>query len=333
MNPENVEKKNLFSIKSLNHTNFSSYSGLLLVLVVFGAFLAWRSPYFLTVNNVLNVLRQISVYGIIAAGMAFVIITGGIDLSVGSITGICGAIVAKFVTEGVLPLGWSVLVAMAVGAAIGYFNGFVISRTNIPPFVMTLGTMISLRGLSYIVCEGKPIGSLPDNLLYLGMGSFLGVPTPIYFMLAIFIVVGIILTRTPFGRSVYAVGGNPQAAFHAGINSKRVITLVYMISGLLCAVAGIILTGRNASAQPTAGNSFELEAIAACAIGGVSMAGGYGSIVGVALGALLMGVINNGMNLMYISSYWQLVVKGIIIAGSVIYSIYSAKRSQTKKKN
>jgi ribose/xylose/arabinose/galactoside ABC-type transport system permease subunit len=305
---------------------------LVLVLIVFGAFLAWRSPYFLTVSNVLNVLRQISVYGMIAAGMAFVIITGGIDLSVGSITGLSGAIVAKFVTEGTVPFGWSVLIALAVGAAIGYFNGFVISRTNIPPFVMTLGTMISLRGISYILCEGKPIGNLPEYFLNLGMGSFLGVPIPIYFMLVIFIISAIILTKTPFGRSVYAVGGNPQAAFHAGINSNRVISFVYMISGLFCAAAGIILTARNASAQPTAGNSFELEAIAACAIGGVSMAGGYGSIIGVALGGLLMGVINNGMNLMYISSYWQLVVKGIIIVGSVIYSIYSAKMSKSKKR-
>ena len=332
MNNENVKGKKLLSLKFLKNTNFSSYSGLVLVLIVFCAFLTWRSPNFLTVSNILNVLRQISVYGIIAAGMAFVIITAGIDLSVGSVTGLSGAIVAKFITEGTMPFGWAILVALLIGAAIGYLNGFLISRTDIPPFVMTLGTMISLRGVCYLVCEGKPIGNLPEYMLNLGMGSFLGIPTPIYFMVAIFIIAGIILNRTPFGRSVYAVGGNPQAAFHAGINSKRVISSVYMISGLFCAVAGIILAARNASAQPTAGNTFELEAIAACAIGGISMAGGYGSIVGVCLGALLMGAINNGMNLLYISSYWQLVVKGIIIAGSVIYSMYSAKRGRNKKR-
>jgi ribose/xylose/arabinose/galactoside ABC-type transport system permease subunit len=330
MKNEQAKSKKL-SFSFLKNTSFSSYSGLVLVLIVFCAFLTWRSPNFLTVSNILNVLRQISVYGIIAAGMAFVIITGGIDLSVGSVTGLSGAIVAKFITEGTMAFIPAVLVALAIGMAIGTLNGFLISRTKIPPFVMTLGTMISLRGICYIVCDGKPIGNLPEYMLDLGMGTLLGIPTPIYFMVAIFIIAGIILNKTPFGRSVYAVGGNPQAAFHAGINSNRVITLVYMISGLFCALAGIILAARNASAQPTGGNSFELEAIAACAIGGISMAGGYGSIIGVCLGALLMGAINNGMNLLYISSYWQLVVKGIIITGSVIYSMYIANRGKSKK--
>lgn len=163
-------------------------------------------------------------------------------------------------------------------------------------------------------------------MLFLGLGNVFGIPVPIFFMIAVFIIVGVILSKTSFGRSVYAVGGNYQAAHHSGINTKRVIMLCYMISGILAALAGVILSARNASAQPTAGNTFETEAIAACAMGGVSFSGGKGAVTGIFFGALLMGIINNGMNLMYISSYWQLVVKGVIIALAVIYSIYNSKK-------
>jgi len=327
---ENAEKFRILPQGFMRNTYFGSYSGLLLVLLVFGTFLSFRSPYFLTVKNIMNVFRQVSVYGIISCGMAFVIITAGIDLSVGSVTGISGATVAKLVTEGIMPYGMAIIVCLVMGIMIGSLNGYLISYTGIPPFVMTLGTMISLRGLCYIICDGKPIGNLPEFMTTLGMGFIWKIPTPILLMISVFIISGIILYKTPYGRYVYAVGGNPTAAFHAGINAKQVIAWTYTLSGLFCAFAGIILTSRNASASPTGGNSFELEAIAACAMGGISMAGGYGSIIGVFLGALLMGFINNGMNLMYITSYWQLVVKGIIIAGAVIYSMISAQRSQEK---
>ncbi len=311
----------------LKNSQFSSYSGIILVIIVACIFMNFRSENFLTPNNILNILRQISVYGILACGMAFAMMTGGIDLTVGSIAGVSGAVTALFVTRGTMPLILAMLVSIVLGAIIGLVTGFVISRTGIPPFIMTLGMQITLRGACYLICEGKPIGNLPDNLVNLGLGDIGGIPVPIFFMVGSFIVVGIILSRTSFGRSVYATGGNYQAAFHSGINAKRVVMTAYMISGICAALAGIILTARNASAQPTAGNTFETEAIAACAMGGVSFNGGKGAVVGIFFGALLMGIINNAMNLMYISSYWQQVVKGIVIIGSVLYSIYNSRKN------
>lgn len=313
--------------KMMKNSQFSSYSGIILVIIVACIFMNFRSENFLTPNNILNILRQISVYGILACGMAFAMMTGGIDLTVGSVAGVSGAVVALLVTNEYLPLIPAMIVSLILGAAMGLISGFIISRTGIPPFIMTLGMQITLRGACYLICEGKPIGNLPDNLVNLGLGDIGGIPVPIFFMAGSFIIVGIILAKTSFGRSVYATGGNYQAAFHSGINAKRVIMMAYMISGICAALAGIILTARNASAQPTAGNTFETEAIAACAMGGVSFNGGKGAVVGIFFGALLMGIINNAMNLMYISSYWQQVVKGIVIIGSVLYSIYNSKRN------
>ena len=281
----------------LKDPTFRSFGGIILVIVIVSVLLAIRNPNFMTTSNILNILRQISVYGILAAGMTYI-----------------------------MPFLPAVLVALLVGILVGFINGFVVSHLNVPPFAMTLAMQISLRGLCYIVCEGKPIGNLPQYMQDLGLGSTFGIPTPIYFLLAVLILVWVILSKTTFGRSIYAVGGNPQAAYQAGINSKKVITMVYCVSGMLAAIAGVILAARNASAQPTGGNAFETEAIAACVMGGISMSGGSGSIIGVFFGALLLGIINNGMNLLYIDSYWQMVIKGVIIAGSVIYSIISSKK-------
>jgi ribose transport system permease protein len=310
----------------LNNPNFRSYSGIILVIVVVCVFMSFRSANFMTLNNIKNILRQISVYGILACGMAFAMMTGGIDLTVGSTAGVSGAIVAKFVTEMGIPLAAAILIAIVVGGLIGLMDGTVIAYTGIPPFIMSLGVQIMLRGVCYLITAGKPIGNLPDSFQFLGLGNILGVPTPIYFMVITFVIVAVILAKTSFGRSVYAVGGNYEAAHHSGINAKRVLMYSYMISGLCAALAGVILAARNASAQPTGGNTFETEAIAACAMGGVSFSGGKGAVPGIFFGALLMGIINNAMNLMYIDSYWQQVVKGIIIVGSVLYSIYNGRK-------
>ena len=311
--------------KLLNNPNFKSYSGIILVIIVVCIFMSFRSPNFMTYNNIMNILRQIAVYGILACGMAFTMMTGGIDLTVGSAAGVSGAIVARLMVEASVPLPAAMLVAVILGGLLGLICGILIAQTGIPPSIMTLGFQITLRGVCYLITEGKPIGGLPDELLFLGLESILGIPVPIFFLAGTFIVVGIILSRTSFGRSVYAVGGNYQAAHHSGINAKRVIMYAYMISGICAALAGIILAARNASAQPTGGNTFETEAIAACAMGGVSFSGGTGAVPGIFFGALLMGIINNSMNLMYIDSYWQQVVKGLIIIGSVLYSIYNSK--------
>lgn len=322
---EKVLKKSGPIQKILNNPNFRSYSGLILVILVVGIFMSIRSENFLTATNVLNVLRQISVYGILACGMAFSMMTAGIDLTVGATAGVCGAVVTKLVAESGMPLIPAIIIGLLLGGLIGLICGIFIAETGIPPFIMTLGLQITLRGACYLICEGKPIGNIPENMLNLGLGSILGIPIPIFFMLGTFIIIGIILSKTSFGRSVYAVGGNYQAAHHSGINVKRVLMCAYMISGICAALAGVILSARNASAQPTAGTNFETEAIAACAMGGVSFSGGKGAVVGIFFGALLMGIINNGMNLLYISSYWQLVVKGMIIIAAVIYSIYNSK--------
>ena len=319
------EKKNTVK-KLLNNPNFRSYSGIILVIVVVCIFMTFRSPNFMTYNNIMNILRQIAVYGILACGMAFAMMTGGIDLTVGSTAGVSGAIVAKLMVESSVSLIPAILISLLIGALIGLVCGAIIAWTGIPPFIMTLGFQITLRGTCYLITAGKPIGNLPDNLLFLGLGDIAGIPVPIYFLIGSFIVVGIILSRTSFGRSVYAVGGNYQAAHHSGINAKRVIMFSYMISGICAALAGVILAARNASAQPTGGNTFETEAIAACAMGGVSFSGGKGAVPGIFFGALLMGIINNSMNLMYIDSYWQQVVKGLIIIGSVLYSIYNSNK-------
>ena len=301
---EKAKNKNVNAIKKIwNNPNFKSYSGIILVIIVVSLFMNFRSPNFMTYNNIMNILRQIAVYGILACGMAFTMMTGGIDLTVGSIAGVSGAVVARLMVENSVPLLLAMLAGILIGAALGLICGTTIAYTGIPPFIMTLGFQITLRGVCYLITEGKPI----------------------FFLAGTFVVVGIILSRTSFGRSVYAVGGNYQAAHHSGINAKRVIMFSYMISGICAALAGIILTARNASAQPTGGNTFETEAIAACAMGGVSFSGGTGAVPGIFFGALLMGIINNSMNLMYIDSYWQQVVKGLIIIGSVLYSIYNSK--------
>jgi ribose/xylose/arabinose/galactoside ABC-type transport system permease subunit len=309
----------------LKNPDFRSYSGLILVIIVVGLLVSLRNPNFLTQQNILNVLRQISVFGILACGQAFAMMTGNIDLQMGSLAGLSGAVVARLVVEGGAPLLPAILIGGVIGALFGLLSGFLIAQTGIPSFIMTLGMQITIRGVTYIVCDGKPIGNLPEQMQRLGLRTIVGIPIPILFMIVSFALVGIILSRTSFGRSVYAVGGNMQAAHHSGINAKRVLVLSFVISGLLSALAGVILAARNASAQPTAGTAFETEAIAACAMGGISFTGGKGTITGVFFGALLMGIINNAMNLLYISSYWQLVVKGIIIVGSVLYSIYSSR--------
>lgn len=319
------QKKNTLK-KVWNNPNFRSYSGIILVIIVVCIFMTFRSPNFMTYTNIMNILRQIAVYGILACGMAFAMITAGIDLTVGSTAGVSGAIVAKLMVESSIPLILAILISLLIGAFLGLVCGAIIAWTGIPPFIMTLGFQITLRGTCYLITAGKPIGNLPDNLLYLGLGDIAGIPVPIYFLIGSFIVVGIILAKTSFGRSVYAVGGNYQAAHHSGINAKKVIMFSYMISGICAALAGVILAARNASAQPTGGNTFETEAIAACAMGGVSFSGGKGAVPGIFFGALLMGIINNSMNLMYIDSYWQQVVKGLIIIGSVLYSIYNSSK-------
>lgn len=315
--------------------NFKSYSGVILITLVLGVILAVTTPNhtFLTANNLLNVLRQVAVYGVLSIGMAFVMIGAGIDLTVGSTAGFVGALTCILVTDEVMGLVPAIVFGLFVGTFIGFVVGVIIAVTKIPPFVATLAGQSAIRGLAYIICDGKPIGNLPASMQNIGIGRVFGIPVLIIIMLIMLIVGGVILSKTSFGRSVYAVGGNAESARLAGINVNRVWVMTYAISGFCAGLGGIMLACRNASAQPTAGTTFETEAIAGCAMGGVAFTGGSGTATGVFFGVFLMGIINNGMNLVGINSYWQLVVKGIIIVAAVVYSMNANKGIKKSKKD
>lgn len=289
--------------------------GLLLIVIV----LTILSPNFLTATNILNVFRQVSINALLAFGMTYVILTGGIDLSVGSILALCSALAAGFMTDGMDPV-LAVSAGLVLGALMGAANGFVIAKGKVAPFIATLATMTIFRGLTLVYTEGRPITGFSDSVAFkmIGRGYFLGVPVPVYIMLAIFLILYFVLKKTTFGRGVYAVGGNEEASRLSGLNVDRIKIGVYTISGLLSAFAGIILTSRLNSAQPTAGISYELDAIAAVVIGGTSLSGGRGRIVGTLIGALIIGVLNNGLNLLNVSSFYQQVVKGGVILLAVL---------------
>ncbi len=293
----------------------------LLVLIIFSLVIAVLNPRFLTISNILNILRQTSINSVIAAGMTFVILSGGIDLSVGSILAIAGAFAATMVAQGTNIL-IVVLLALLAGTAIGAFNGVVISKGKIQPFIATLASMTLLRGYTLVFTDGKPIGtgSFESAKVFseIGAGYFLGVPIPIYIMAVVFILAYYILRHTRTGRYVYSVGSNEEATIYSGINTERIKVFVYAASGFLAALAGIIITARLSSAQPQAGSGYELDAIAAVVLGGTSLSGGVGSIFGTIIGALIIGVLNNALNLMNVSSYYQLLLKGFVILVAVL---------------
>lgn len=293
----------------------------LVVLIVFCIIVSILNPRFLTVSNILNILRQTSINSVIAAGMTFVILTGGIDLSVGSILAISGAVAATMIAQG-SNVWLTVIVALAIGAVMGAFNGFIISKGKIQPFIATLGVMTLVRGLTLVFTNGKPIttgGSTGAELFSkIGAGYFLGIPIPIYIMVLVFGLSYYILKNTRPGRYVYSLGCNEEATIYSGINTDRIKMLVYTISGFLAALAGIIITSRLSSAQPQAGVGYELDAIAAVVLGGTSLAGGVGGVFGTVIGAMIIGVLNNALNLMDVSSYYQQLLKGLVILIAVL---------------
>jgi len=276
-------------------------------------------PDFLTLNNLFNILRQVSINALIAFGMTFVILTGGIDLSVGSILALSSAFVAGLMTDGTSAL-IAVLAGLIVGAVMGALNGMVISLGKVAPFIATLATMTIFRGLTLVYTDGKPITCLSQGGWFelFGRGYFWIFPVPVLTMLIAFAVLYFILKKTTFGRYTYAIGGNEEAAKLMGIQVNKVKIMIYSLSGLMAALAGIILTSRLNSAQPTAGTSYELDAIAAVVLGGTSLSGGRGWIVGTLIGALIIGTLNNGLNLLGVSSFFQLVVKGLVILFAVL---------------
>ncbi|WLR51358.1 ribose ABC transporter permease [Bacillus tianshenii] len=289
--------------------------GLGLIIVI----LSILSPNFLALNNILNVLRQVSINALIAFGMTFVILTGGIDLSVGSILALGAALTAGMLAAGMDPT-LAMLLGLLAGAAMGAVNGLIITKGKVAPFIATLATMTIFRGLTLVYTDGRPITGLSDSMVFqmMGRGYFFGIPVPVLWMLGSYAILFFILKKTTFGRRVYAIGGNEEASLLSGIRVDKVKIWVYSLTGMLSALAGIILTSRLNSAQPTAGTTYELDAIAAVVLGGTSLSGGRGWIFGTLVGALIIGVLNNGLNLLNVSSFYQQVVKGGVILLAVL---------------
>ena len=307
----------------------------LIALFVLCLALTLLTDKFLTVDNAWNVMRQVSVNICIATGMTLVVLTAGIDLSVGSVLALAGAVAAGLLKDGIqfpsqnLYVGFTVLgiilAGIAVGVVAGFFNGFVITKFKVPPFVATLAVLTIARGLTFLWTKGFPLSNLGSDFDYIGTGWFLGVPLPVW-VSGIIVALAILLTqKTRFGRYVYAIGGNENAAKLSGININKVKIIVYTIAGALAAIGGIIVTSRLDSAQPNAGASYELDAIAAVVIGGTSLSGGKGSILGTVLGAIIIGVLNNGLVLLNVSPFWQQVVKGCVILLAVIIDRANSK--------
>lgn len=285
----------------------------LLVLCVLLAVLPATSSSFLSTQNAFNILRQISTNMLIACAMTMVIILGGIDLSVGSIIALSGVIAAGCVSRYELPIVVALIAGAVIGLVIGVFNGFVICRTTIPPFIVTLATMNIARGLAKVYTGGSPVRVVTKEWQFIGAGYIGPVPVPVIIMIIVIIITALLMNKTKLGRHIYAVGGNTQAAEFSGIKVARVKFIVHAYAGLMAGLAGIILASRMYSGQPTAGEGAEMDAIAAVVVGGTSMAGGSGKIGGTIIGALIIGVLNNGLNLMNVNSFWQDVVKGVVI--------------------
>ncbi len=300
----------LFAHSARQLGTFGGLIGLCLVLWIL-------TPHFLTVSNLLNIAQQTSINAIIAVGLTFVIINGGIDLSVGSIVAFSGVVMASLLARAV-PVPIAVLAGLGAGSLCGLINGVLISFGRLPPFIATLGMMSVARGGALLYSDGRPISGFGEGFRWLATGEVAWIPVPILLMIAVYAVAHFVLRRTPFGRYVFAIGGNEEAALLSGVPVRRYKTLVYGASGLLSGLAAVVLTARLNSAQPIAGISYELDAIAATVIGGTSLMGGQGSVVGTLIGALIMGVLRNGLNLLGVSSFVQQLVIGAVIILAVL---------------
>ena len=291
---------------------------LILVVLLLGVILSVTTNTFLTATNLINVLRQVSINGILAIGMTFVILTGGIDLTVGATVALAGIMTAGFLRD----QGWNTwgvfFLAVAVGLAVGLINGYFVAFWKAAPFVVTLSTMSIARGITYVYSDARPISPLPQNFLNIGTGNIMEIPTPTVVFILLFIIGYIILKHFSIGRYIYAVGGNENAALVSGINVRRVLMFVYAASGVLCGIAAVVLTSRVSAGLPTAGEGYEMDAIAATVIGGTSMSGGRRKLWGTVLGTLLIGMIANGLDLLNVSSFYQQIFKGIIILAAVL---------------
>ena len=291
-----------------------------IALIILMAVITIINSNFLTANNLLNLLLQVTSNALIAFGMTFVILTGGIDLSVGSILALSSALTAGLLGSG-MPVTLAILISLVLGCILGMMNGLLISYGKLAPFIVTLATMTIFRGATLVYTNGNPITKgLSDTFLFqfLGQGYIVGIPFPVIIMFIVFIVLYVLLHKTAFGKSVYAIGGNEKAAYISGVKLNKVKIIIYSISGIMASISGLIITSRLSSAQPTAGASYEMDAIAAVVLGGTSLSGGKGRILGTLIGALIIGVLNNGLNIIGVSAFWQQVVKGVVILIAVL---------------
>jgi len=314
----------MIKIKKIQLSTLQPLIALLLMVIA----MAILSGNFATKDNLFNVARQISVNLCISVGMTLVILTGGIDLSVGSILAFSGAIAAGLIKNGIaweganLFIGFTlfggILAALIMGSILGWINGWVITKFKVPPFVATLAMLTMARGLTMLYTNGFPITQLGDNFAFIGSGWFIGVPMPVWISIVVIVIAAVFVRKTRTGRYIYAIGGNERAALLSGINVKRVKIVVYVLAGFLSALGGLLVTARLDSAQPNAGMGYELDSIAAVVIGGTSLNGGKGSIIGTVIGALIIGVLNNGLVLLNVSPFWQQVIKGLVILLAVV---------------
>jgi inositol transport system permease protein len=307
---------------------FGKY-GIFFIFIVMIVVASLLSPAFVSSTNLINIVRQMSVVGLIALGVTGIIVSAGIDLSSGSVVGLTAVVAASLAqapdNSGAfypglhLPLLVPVAAACLVGALVGLINGTLVAKTRIPPFIATLGTFTAIRGAANLYTSGRPISDLTDDYDFIGQGDVFGVPVPIIILVVMAVVTHILYTHTKFGKYIYAIGGNEQAARVSGINASRYKMLIYVYASFLAGLAGVVVSSRIGSGQPGLGVGYELDAIAATVIGGTSLsAGGIGTVAGTIVGALIIGVLNNTLDLMNVSAFWQQIVKGCIIVGAVI---------------
>jgi ribose transport system permease protein len=319
----NIFKRTGSSILEFIKENIGILMGFIALCVV----MSIASPAFLTKDNILNILRQVSTNSNLALGMTLAIIICGIDLSVGSIVALSGTIAGGLIAFSHIPIPIAILAGILVGTLAGAFNGIAIAYTGIPPFIVTLAMLNIARGAAYVYTGGQPIRVMKDSFNVIGAGYLGPIPLPVIYSFIFLIITSIILNKTKLGRHIYAVGGNKEAARFTGIKIKKVEIFVYTFSGFMAAFSGVVLAARMFSGQPTVGQGFELDAVAAVVLGGTSMMGGIGKIGGTFLGVLVIGVLNNGLNLLNINSFWQLIVKGVVILVAVYVDIMKKRRA------
>lgn len=314
-----------------NHGELFRKYGMLAVLVLLIVYFSFGSKYFLTGDNIINVLRQSAVGGICAVGLTFVILTGGIDLSIGAVIGMTSVVTSISMSVWGLPVWISVIFGLLIGVIIGLINGVLVTYVNIPALIATLGVMTSVRGLCYIFTGGLPVYNFPPEFDVFGKGYLGFVPVPVVIMVVILAIGWYVLTKTRYGRYLYAIGGNAEAARLSGIRVNRNLVLTYMYAGLLSAIAGVVELSRLSSGQPSAGDGFEMTVITAVVLGGISVAGGEGKFFGVIIGVLVMGVLTNGLVMMNVYEFYQQLIKGLVLLIAVGFDQMSKKKKMKKK--